>query len=69
MPLSCWKPPTSIPRPEQVGPWVPAFHDVWRPLSVGVADPPRPFDFLVNGELVRKTLEKHLLDHQLSAVS
>ena len=32
-------------------------------------DPPRPFDFLIDGELVRKTLEQHLLDHNISAVS
>ncbi|PNH01193.1 Ribosome biogenesis protein WDR12 [Tetrabaena socialis] len=32
-------------------------------------DPPRPFDFLVNGELVRCSLEAHLLGHNLSAES
>lgn len=32
------------------------------------ADPPRPFDFLIDGELVRKSLEQHLLAHNLSAV-
>ncbi|GIL44920.1 hypothetical protein Vafri_2370 [Volvox africanus] len=32
-------------------------------------DPPRPFDFLSNGELIRKSLEQHLLSHNLSAES
>ncbi|KAG2450685.1 hypothetical protein HYH02_004524 [Chlamydomonas schloesseri] len=32
-------------------------------------DPPRPFDFLIDGELVRKSLEQHLLAHNLSAES
>ena len=32
------------------------------------ADPARPFDFLVDGELLRKNLEQHLLDKQISAV-
>eukprot|EP00798_Chlamydomonas_sp_ICE-L_P019457 gene19457-26119_t len=30
-------------------------------------DPPRPFDFLVNGELLRKTLEHFLLEKEISA--
>lgn len=34
-----------------------------------LADPPRPFDFLIDGELLRKSLEKHLLDHDISTVS
>ncbi|KIZ06505.1 hypothetical protein MNEG_1452 [Monoraphidium neglectum] len=29
-------------------------------------DPPRPFDFLIDGELLRKSLAQHLLDHGLS---
>jgi ribosome biogenesis protein YTM1 len=29
-------------------------------------DPPRPFDFLINGELVRRSLEQHLLQHNRS---
>ncbi|GLC50526.1 hypothetical protein PLESTB_000389500 [Pleodorina starrii] len=32
-------------------------------------DPPRPFDFLADGELIRKSLEQHLLGHNLSAES
>ncbi|GLI64919.1 hypothetical protein VaNZ11_008313, partial [Volvox africanus] len=32
-------------------------------------DPPRPFDFLADGELIRKSLEQHLLSHNLSAES
>ncbi|EFJ47549.1 hypothetical protein VOLCADRAFT_105104 [Volvox carteri f. nagariensis] len=32
-------------------------------------DPPRPFDFLADGELIRKSLEQHLLSHSLSAES
>nr|ARO50093.1 WD40 protein [Yamagishiella unicocca] len=32
-------------------------------------DYPRPFDFLVDGELVRRSLEQHLLGHNLSAES
>jgi ribosome biogenesis protein YTM1 len=30
------------------------------------ADPARPFDFIIDGELVRKSLEQHLLEHELS---
>jgi ribosome biogenesis protein YTM1 len=30
------------------------------------ADPARPFDFIVDGELVRKSLDKHLLEHNIS---
>jgi ribosome biogenesis protein YTM1 len=30
------------------------------------AEPARPFDFIVNGELVRKSLDKHLLEHNIS---
>lgn len=37
------------------------FSPLWR------ADPARPFDFIINGELVRKSLEKHLLAHEISA--
>lgn len=32
-------------------------------------DPARPFDFLINGELLRKTLGRHLLDHGISPES
>ncbi|GFR50504.1 hypothetical protein Agub_g12769, partial [Astrephomene gubernaculifera] len=32
-------------------------------------DPPRPFDFLVDGELLRRSLEQHLLGHNMSAES
>ena len=31
------------------------------------ADPPRPFDFLVGGELLRLSLKKHLLAKAVSA--
>jgi hypothetical protein len=31
-------------------------------------EPARPFDFIIHGELVRKSLEAHLTEHQLSAV-
>jgi ribosome biogenesis protein len=31
------------------------------------AEPPRPFDFIVDGELVRNSLEKLLLGHGISA--
>ena len=34
----------------------------------GGAETPRPFDFIVDGQLVRGTLEKLILDKQLSAV-
>ena len=33
------------------------------------AEPARPFDFLVKGELVRQKLEQLLLAHEISAVS
>ena len=40
------------------------------PLAFSLcADPPRPFDFVVGGELLRKSLEAHLLQHGLSAES
>jgi hypothetical protein len=29
----------------------------------------RPFDFIIDGELVRKSLEQHLLEHNISSVS
>lgn len=29
-------------------------------------DPPRPFDFLIDGEFIRSSLEKYIVDHQLS---
>mmetsp|Transcript_31071 Transcript_31071/g.80912 ORF Transcript_31071/g.80912 Transcript_31071/m.80912 type:complete len:326 (+) Transcript_31071:128-1105(+) len=32
-------------------------------------EPARPFDFVIHGELVRKSLEAHLTEHQLSAES
>ncbi|KAI8471256.1 MAG: ribosome biogenesis protein WDR12 [Monoraphidium minutum] len=32
-------------------------------------DPARPFDFLIDGELLRKTLAQHLLDHGISPES
>ncbi|KAF5837496.1 WD40-repeat-containing domain protein [Dunaliella salina] len=32
-------------------------------------EPARPFDFVIYGELVRKSLEAHLTEHQLSAES
>ena len=31
------------------------------------ADPPRPFDFVIDGELLRKSLEQHLLEHDSHA--
>jgi ribosome biogenesis protein YTM1 len=34
--------------------------------STRPADPARPFDFIVDGELVRKSLDKHLLEHNIS---
>lgn len=37
--------------------------------SFALTDPARPFDFLIDGELLRKTLEQHLLEHNISAVS
>ena len=37
--------------------------------EIHVAEPVRPFDFLINGELVRLSLEKHLLARDISAVS
>jgi hypothetical protein len=33
------------------------------------ADPARPFDFIIDGELLRKSLQQHLLEHDLSPVS
>jgi hypothetical protein len=33
-----------------------------------LTDPARPFDFLIDGELLRKTLGQHLLDHDISTV-
>lgn len=36
--------------------------------TLHIADPPKPFDFIINGELLRKPLEAHLLQHGLSAV-
>lgn len=38
-----------------------------RPLTA--ADPPRPFDFLINDQLLRSTIQQHLLDNEMSAVS
>jgi hypothetical protein len=35
---------------------------------IGRTETPRPFDFIVDGQLVRGTLEKLILDKQLSAV-
>nr|AIF73520.1 WD40 protein [Volvox ferrisii] len=32
-------------------------------------DPPRPFDFLVDSELLRRSLEQHIMAHNLSAES
>jgi len=32
------------------------------------AEPARPFDFIIHGELLRKSLEAHLTEHKLSAV-
>jgi ribosome biogenesis protein YTM1 len=29
----------------------------------------RPFDFIIDGELLRKSLEQHLLEHNISPVS
>jgi hypothetical protein len=37
------------------------------PLSY-TPDPPRPFDFVIDGELLRKSLEQHLLEHKISPV-
>lgn len=31
-------------------------------------EPARPFDFIINEQLLRKTLEQHLVDNQLSTV-
>ncbi len=36
------------------------------PAPRSLADPARPFDFIIDGELVRKSLEKHLLEHEIS---
>jgi hypothetical protein len=33
------------------------------------ADPVRPFDFIIDDELLRKSLEQHLLEHNISPVS
>lgn len=33
------------------------------------ADPVRPFDFIIDDELMRKSLEQHLLEHNISPVS
>jgi hypothetical protein len=33
------------------------------------ADPVRPFDFIIDGELLRKSLQQHLLEHDISPVS
>jgi len=32
------------------------------------AEPVRPFDFIIDGELLRKSLEQHLLEHNISPV-
>jgi hypothetical protein len=37
--------------------------------SVLPADPARPFDFIIDGELLRKSLQQHLLEHDISPVS
>ncbi len=39
-----------------------------RKIPFPLADPVRPFDFLINGELVRLSLEKFLLARNISAV-
>ena len=33
-----------------------------------LTDPPQPFDFLIDGELLRTSLQRHLLDHSISPV-
>ena len=35
--------------------------------SCCAADPPRPFDFLIDGEILRRSLHKHLLAGRVSA--
>ena len=32
------------------------------------ADPPRPFDFIIDEQLLRRSLQQHLLENKLSAV-
>ena len=32
------------------------------------SDPPRPFDFIIDEQLLRKNLQQHLLENKLSAV-
>lgn len=34
-----------------------------------MTDPARPFDFIIDGELLRKSLQAHLLAHDISPVS
>jgi hypothetical protein len=34
-----------------------------------LADPVRPLDFIIDDELLRKSLEQHLLEHSISPVS
>ena len=53
---------THLPAPEI---WAPYRAAHWPRL---VPDPARPFDFLVDGELLRKTLGQHLLEHDISPV-
>lgn len=33
------------------------------------SEPAKPFDFIIDGELLRKSLEQHLLEHNISPVS
>jgi len=37
-------------------------------LAAPCADPPRPLDFLVNGQLLRQSLQQLMLDSNISAV-
>ena len=37
-------------------------------MALALADPPRPFDFIIDEQLLRRSLQQHLLENKLSAV-